>query len=304
MNTRLMIAAMVMVGTMLSCSQGNRAKEVAVTDIASSEAKEKLLTQDESREETQKPMQNKSPQSPAIPPPVPADWDKRIIKDATLQLQVKDPKAMNASVKEAIKLSGAYIASETETLLSAGQIKDELTIRVPREKFDELVDRICGYGDSILQKNISSTDVTEEFVDTKARISAKEKVKDRYFDFLKQTHTVDEVLKVQEVIGDLQEDIEAATGRVNYIQHQSALSTIHLTYYQLYIPPVIPEQEVPGFFKQLVTGAAEGWQVLQTLLLIMVKIWPLWLTGIIIWLVIRKRKGSYQRSAIRSEPLR
>jgi len=222
------------------------------------------------------------------PPPVSADWDKQIIKNAELQIRVKALRPVSANIQEAIRSSAGYIASASETQLS-DQLKSEMMIRVPREKFEELLNRLSGYADSIAQKRITSEDVTDEYIDTKARIQVKEKTRDQYFEFLKRAKNIDEVLKVQNEITSLQEDIEAATGRINYIRHQAALSSIHLTCYEALPVMTIPEPS-NGFTVQLWNAVKSGWIMIRSFLIILAGIWPLWLAGIGIWLAVRKRK--------------
>jgi hypothetical protein len=45
-----------------------------------------------------------------------------------------------------------------------------------------------------------------------------------------------EILQVQQEINSIQEQMESASGRINYLSHQSAYSTIHLQYFQYLVP--------------------------------------------------------------------
>lgn len=208
MNVRLMIAAAATAAILYSCQRANKAiqtNDLTQLEVTKDEASPGLgIAENEKPNEQQESPNTQSPspdqKQPTTnyrePVPVPADWDKQIIKNAELQLWVNNPAAVSKSVKEALRLAGGYIGSATETRMSEGQTKVDMTLRVPREKFDELVDKLTGYGDSIIQKDISAQDVTEEFVDTKARIQAKEKARDRYYEFIKQARNVKEVMEV------------------------------------------------------------------------------------------------------------
>lgn len=293
MKIYIMVAVLA-TGLLFACQrhqQSFEAKDVALDNISSQ--REDLALGGKPEEEIQLPLPQTpvppSPKHPTDPPPVPADYSKQIIRNAKISFEVKNAKSVSASVSEAVRLSGGYIASANEVQL-AGEIKHEMTIRVPREKFDELLGRISGYADTLLQKNITSQDVTEEYVDTKARITAKEKTKERYYDFLKQAKNIDEVLKVQSEIGDLQEEIEAASGRINYIKHQSALSTIVLSFFEPLPLAVSPPETPPGFWKEVVLACADGWEIIKILTLAIIKIWPLWVAAIVVWSIIRRRK--------------
>src|SRR5207342_440587 len=98
----------------------------------------------------------------------------------------------------------------------------------------------------IIERKISSADVTGEVVDTRARIEAKKRVRDRYLDLLNQAKNMEEILHVQNEVNDVQEQIEAASGRVSYLTHAAAMSTIRITYFQV-IGQEIQNDKNPGF---------------------------------------------------------
>ncbi|MCC6288213.1 MAG: DUF4349 domain-containing protein [Chitinophagaceae bacterium] len=295
MKMRLTIAVIAATAMLLSCHQkqneSNNTKSIALDEISANTSLNKLFKNEEAQQEgeAKEPPQQK-PTIPVqkTPPPVSADWDKQIIKNAELQMRVKEIKPSNIVIQEAIRSSGGYIASASEVQL-AGQVKSEMLIRVPREKFEELLNRLSGYADSVTQKSITSEDVTDEYIDTKARIQVKEKTRDQYFEFLKRAKNIEEVLKVQQEITGLQEDIEAAAGRINYIQHQSALSSIHLVFYQD-MPLINIPNNAPGFGLEILNSIKTGWTMIQSLIIMLVSIWPLWVIGIGLWLVFRRRK--------------
>lgn len=298
MKMHLMIAVIAATGIFLSCNQAHK-EQTNANDVVMKDAKQKTpgslsITGDGSegilQEEKPEELQQQTPSIPIkkIPPAVPADWDKQIIKNAELQMRVKELKPASAAILEAIRSSGGYIASASEVQLSS-QLRSEMLIRVPREKFEELLSRLSGYADSIADKRITSEDVTGEYIDTKARIQVKEKTRDQYYEFLKRAKNIEEVLKVQSEITGLQEDIEAAKGRINYIQHQSALSNIRLVFYQD-IPYVNIPDTTPGFGLELISSIKTGWTIIQSLIIMMVSIWPFLILGLSVWFMFRRKK--------------
>ena len=178
-----------------------------------------------------------------------SDWDKKILKTADIQLQLDDYKKFNTSIHSCLKNFGAYVADEKQTE-NEYRIENLITIKVPVDQFDNLVNSFAGDGIKVTEKNISSDDVTGEVVDTKARMQAKTAVRDKYIALLKQAKNMNEILQVQNEINDIQEDIEAANGRVNYLQHASTYSTINLDYFQ-YINGRTADDATPDFFTKL-----------------------------------------------------
>lgn len=218
-------------------------------------------------------------------------WDKKIIKTAELQLQVDDFKKFNTNIHSSIKNFGAYITDEKQSE-DGYRIENSVTIKVPSDQFDALVNSFGGEGIKLLVKNISSEDVTGEMVDTKARMQAKMAVRDKYLELLKQAKNMNDILQVQDEINSIQEDIESAKGRVNYLQHASAYSTVNLDYFQ-YINGNTGDYENPGFVSKFFKAFSEGTTLISKLVLACISIWPLFLIvilGMVYFKKFRQRK--------------
>ncbi len=216
------------------------------------------------------------------------DWDKKIVKNADLQLQVDEYKKFNTSIHNSLKQYGAYIAEEKQQETDY-RMENSLTIKVPVAQFEDLVNSLGGDGVKIMEKNISSEDVTGEVVDTKARLQAKLAVREKYLQLLKQAKNMNEILQVQNDLNEIQENIEAANGRINYLQHASAYSTINLEYYQ-YINGSTADDEKSGFLTRLTSAFSTGTSVLGETVLFALSIWPLLLGVFVFWIFIKKFK--------------
>ncbi len=142
--------------------------------------------------------------------------------------------------------------------------------------------------EKIIEKKITTEDVTGEVVDTKSRLQTKEQMRLKYLEFLKQSKNMEDVLKVQSEINDIQEEIESASGRVNYLSHQSALSTINLTFYQP-MAGYNPNNDNPGFGTKLMIAFKNGSNFIADIFIGTVSIWPLFLLAIIAWIFFKRR---------------
>lgn len=221
--------------------------------------------------------------------PAYTDWDKKIIKNANISLEVKDFAAFTGNMRTRIKSFGAYTAGEQQTQ-SDTRIENNLTIKVPVDQFDNLVNSIGGDGITLLSKEISTDDVSGEVVDTKARMEAKKQLRDKYSELLKEARTMKDILQVQGEINNIQEDLDAAAGRVSYLTHSAAYSTVTLHYYQ-YLEGASGDSEKPGFLTNLKEAFATGGTIFLNVLLFLVTIWPLVLAGTIFYVAIKKVKA-------------
>ena len=270
----------------LSCnSAGNDRNKNIVADVALVSPQEAPAYKPKSEAAGQ--IAAPAPQ-PQKEPTTHEDWDKKIIKTAEVSLELKDYAGYNQSIHKGLKSYGAYIATEEQSL-NDDRNTNSITIKVPVEQFENLMNSFSGEGIKVLQKKISSEDVTGEVVDTKSRMEAKKQMRERYLELLKQAKNMKEILEVQNEINSIQEDIESASGRVSYLNHQSAYSTIHLQYFQ-YLDPTNSTKQPPGYFAKLAESFTNGFHILGGLFILLVSIWPLILGGIILFMIVWKKR--------------
>jgi hypothetical protein len=63
---------------------------------------------------------------------------------------------------------------------------------------------------------------------------------------------------VQSEINDVQEEIESATGRVNYLTHSSDYSTVNLTFYEVLNASAV-NNDKPSFATRISSAFSSGW---------------------------------------------
>lgn len=217
------------------------------------------------------------------------DWERKIIRTATLNIEVEDYNKYYTLLRESARRTGGYVATEEQSR-NEYRLENTVTIKVPVAQFEEAMQLLAaGTGkDKVMERRINSQDVTTEVVDTKSRLEAKRQVRLRYLELLRQANKMEDILKVQQEINEIQEQIEMATGRVNYLDHASALSTIQLTFYQV-LNPSAPSPENPGFFTRLWDAFEKGWTFIKNILIGLITVWPLWLGVFVLWMLLRRK---------------
>ncbi len=233
------------------------------------------------------PEKKKQPTQAPVPNP---DWEKKIIKNASLNLEVKDYNIFYKSFREKVRSLGGYVAQEEQTQ-SDYKIENSLTIKVPVDQFDNALTLLTSNVEKINERKISSQDVTAEFVDTKSRMEAKKQVRQRYMDLLKQAKNMEEILNVQSEINGIQEEIESAAGRIEYLGHSSSYSTINVTYYQV-LNSSAKDNNKPSFGAKIFDAFKTGLGWIADLFIGLVSIWPLFLLTFALILVYKKIKAA------------
>jgi hypothetical protein len=220
--------------------------------------------------------------------------EKKIIKTANISIEVEDFKKARPALETLLNKYDAYVADESEQNYDY-QITDEITIRVKAENFDNLLNDVSGLAVHVNSKHVKLSDVTEEFIDISTRLKNKKQVEQQYLELLKKARTIEEILKVNEHIRVIREEIESKEGRLKYLNSQVSLSTIYLSMYQRIESSV----NYPGFGYKLLKALEGGWDGILIFILGLVYLWPFIIIIVItIWLIIRYRKKRKQKDSI------
>ncbi len=288
----------------IACEQSAKNKEQSISAIsiaekpnANKEYKQNesdYFASDSTAQQTPDNEQ-KDKKQPTQPAPNP-DWDKKIIKTASLNIQVKDYNAYYTAFREKVRSLGGYVAQEEQTQ-SDYKIENTLSIKIPVDQFDNAVALLTNDAEKINERKVTSQDVTSEFVDTKSRIESKKQVRLRYMDLLKQAKNMEEILSVQSEINGIQEEIESATGRVEYLGHSSAFSTINLTYYQVLNSSAKVTDSTPSFGTKVGNAFKIGWSWIVDLFVGLVSIWPLFILAFALYLFYKRIKNAKAKQA-------
>jgi hypothetical protein len=215
-----------------------------------------------------------------------ADWDKKIIRKAVISVEAENFKSYNAQIHGLVTKWEGYIAKEEESG-SDNRINNLLTIKVPTDRFDEAISSVSILKGKMLVKQISSEDVSAEVMDIRTRAEAKKRIRLRYLDMLQKAKNIEEIIQVEHEIYNIQEQIEAAEGRLNYLTHATSYSTIELSFFQILDPKAIDEQN-PGYATRFLLALNEGLKWVGNLAIFLATLWPVWLFTIIVILAIRR----------------
>ncbi|MDH3710547.1 MAG: DUF4349 domain-containing protein [Cyclobacteriaceae bacterium] len=225
-------------------------------------------------------------------PAPPVQMEKKIIKTAYLNLQVENLDSAKAAIERAIPDFQAYVSQSDQTNYK-GSTTVNMTVRVPSTRLEEFLLFAESQASYLYNKEVSSRDVTEEYIDIQGRLENKRKAEQRFREILGEAKTVEEILKVEEHLRKVTEEIESAQGRLQYLNNQTAMSTVKLSFYQ----PNYLSAEAPGqsYWSQVGLAFKGGWKFFQKMILGIIQAWPLVLILLgLVWLI-RRRVQAYSR---------
>jgi hypothetical protein len=225
--------------------------------------------------------------------------DRLVIKTADLSLQVASVREAEAAVRAKVQALGGYVV-KAENSGSDEDLTARITFRVPAQRFDESLAGLQGLAQKVLSRTVSGDDVTEEFVDLQSRLRNLEATRDRLLTFLDKAATVEEALKVNESLSQIQGEIEQVKGRTQYLKQSAALSTV--TVALMPVPAVMPIVEEGGWqplaiARQALRSLVELGQGLASIAIVLLVWTPVWLPlALLIWWLRRRVFGRSKKA--------
>ncbi len=103
-----------------------------------------------------------------------------------------------------------------------------IAIRVPADQLDTVIERLRTMAADVQQELTTSRDVTDEYVDTTARLNNLKATEDALLRLFERANTVEETLKVQDSLTDVQSEIERLEGRIKFLEETAAFSLVNV----------------------------------------------------------------------------
>jgi len=173
-------------------------------------------------------MENKAilPIPPDQPSVLPADTGiaRKITHDLELTLEVVAINESVTQISQEVQRLGGYIVTSQQSE-SNHYSSAYLTVKIPADKLTGLQDSLSSWG-KVLDQRMQANDITNQYYDSQARLQILEAEEKRYLEILDQTKTVEDVLKVENALGNVRQQIEQLKGQLKLWNHQVDYSTV------------------------------------------------------------------------------
>jgi len=159
--------------------------------------------------------------------------NRKIIKNADVRLLVKDTEvAVNRSTQIISDLGGHLVSSRIwyQDYYGNNLMYATITLGIPVDEFERALTRMRELSIRVLDETASGEDVTEQYVDLQSQLTNLEATRARIQEFLADAKTVDEALRINQELANIEAQIEQIKGQMNYISDRSAFSTITVNF--------------------------------------------------------------------------
>lgn len=227
--------------------------------------------------------------------PQPGATDRKLSRSARLELTAVKVVDVVAQARGIAQGAGGYTGQE-----STGDDSATLSLAVPAERLDPVLDQLSHLGSSLVKRELNTQDVTEQVVDVEARLTTQRKSVERIRALLSQATSVSDITSIESELTSRESALESLEQQRNSLAGSVAMATVSMSIRSV-AAPAPPSEDRSGFLG----GLAGGWDAFLTfgggLLTVLGAVAPfLLIVGPLAWVgwwLNRRRRAS------RSEPV-
>jgi hypothetical protein len=161
----------------------------------------------------------------------PIPQDRMVIRNANLTLVVENPTASVDTISKLAEEMGGFVVSSYlyQTAYGSGDLtttQGTLTIRVPAERLEEVLEAVKSTAIEVRSENISGEDITQQYVDLQSRLRNLEAAEAQLQEIMGSATLTEDVMMVYNQLVQVRGEIESVKGQMQYYEQSARLSAV------------------------------------------------------------------------------
>ncbi|MZD05908.1 DUF4349 domain-containing protein [Streptomyces sp. SID5785] len=215
-----------------------------------------------------------------------------IVRTARLSVRVKDVPRALADARSAAEEAGGIVGSETTDRDGHGRERTRVTLRVPQDAYEEVLERLSG-GGRLLERTVTAQDVTDQVVDVDSRVRSQRASVARVRELMDRATKLSDVVTLEGELSRRQAELESLLARQASLKDRTTLATITLRLTAAPAPGTDDADAGPGLGDALAGGWHAFVAVLRWIVVVLAAVLPfaaVLAAGVLGWLrVLRPR---------------
>jgi len=176
---------------------------------------------------------------------------RAVVRNASIELVVDDGARAVEQVSALTAEFDGHVASTFLSRADDGTVSGSLTLRVPAERLDEVVDALDALARAVPFRSIDEYDASLELSDLDARIANlrafERELQELLTEVRQRDGTVEGLVTVSDRLREVRTEIDVIVGRRTQLADRVALSSVHVSIRQARsTTPVVGTRDLPG----------------------------------------------------------
>ncbi|HEX9897048.1 MAG TPA: DUF4349 domain-containing protein [Dehalococcoidales bacterium] len=153
--------------------------------------------------------------------------DRMIIRTGNVDIVVEDVQVAIDNITQLAESMQGFVVNSM-TWRSGNALYGTISIRVPADSYNNVLKMIRDTAIEVNSENTTASDVTEEYIDLKAKLSNLEATEKQLLLIMEKANTVEDILKVQSQLSNTRSEIESIKGSIQYIERTASMSLLQI----------------------------------------------------------------------------
>ena len=188
---------------------------------------------------------------------------EKLIRTVTMSLQTKEFETLLSYLDGKVAELGGYIQNSQiygNSMDTYGYRSASMTLRIPQDKLDLFVSGV-GENATVVRKSENAENVTLQYADTEARLTALKIEQERFLALLEKADSVDSIIAIEEHLTELRYEIESYASILKVYDNKVSYSTVTLDISE--VKRITPVEQDPTLLTRMKDGLSDSWYRLK-----------------------------------------
>lgn len=155
--------------------------------------------------------------------------DRKIVKNASLDLRAQSLDWTVAKIQEIVKNVGGYVENSNVSQPLTGVKTAWLSVRVPADRLEMTIEESKKAASSVVSEHLNASDMTDQSIDIAARLNAKQAEEAALVSLLDRAAKVSDVIEVTERLTMVRSEIERLQAEQRSLEGQVAMASVSMS---------------------------------------------------------------------------
>lgn len=155
--------------------------------------------------------------------------DRKVIKNASLDLRVESLTWTVDRIQEIVKNAGGYVENSDVSQPKSGVRTAWISARVPADRLDAVLDESKKSAASVVSEYLNIGDVTDQDADLSARLNAKQAEETALVSLLNRAEKMTDIIEVTERLSLVRSEIERMQAEQRSLAGHVAMASVSMS---------------------------------------------------------------------------